>query len=218
FAACLALAMAAGIEPPTGVELASAAAAVAVGKRGTATCTVDELLATVSGGPVAPDREALARRVALEKRRGRRIVFTNGCFDILHSGHVAYLEQARALGDVLVVAVNGDESVRRLKGPGRPVNALPDRLEVLSALASVDYVVSFDEDSPQALIEALRPDVVAKGGDYSEETLPEAELVRGMGGEVRILPFVADRSTTRIIERIGARHEPTPAGVGPGAS
>jgi D-beta-D-heptose 7-phosphate kinase/D-beta-D-heptose 1-phosphate adenosyltransferase len=144
----------------------------------------------------------LARRLGEHRRRGRRVVFTNGCFDVLHRGHVGYLNQAKRLGDVLVVAVNSDESVRRLKGPDRPVNPVADRVAVLAALSCVDHVVVFDEDSPTGLIELARPDVYVKGGDYRPDLIPEASLVRRLGGEVRVLDYLYDRSTTRIIERI----------------
>jgi rfaE bifunctional protein nucleotidyltransferase chain/domain len=137
------------------------------------------------------------------------VVFTNGCFDVLHRGHVGYLAQARQLGDMLIVAVNSDASVRRLKGPHRPVNAVEDRVAVLAALWCVDLVVVFDEDSPVELIEAVRPDVYVKGGDYNLDLLPEAPLVRRLGGEVRTLDYVPDRSTSAIIDRIRAR-EPLP--------
>jgi D-beta-D-heptose 7-phosphate kinase / D-beta-D-heptose 1-phosphate adenosyltransferase len=131
-------------------------------------------------------------------------VFTNGCFDILHRGHVTYLSRAKALGDVLVVAVNTDASVRRLKGASRPINPLEDRLEVLAALSCVDHVVAFDADSPVELLRAARPDVYVKGGDYTRATLPEAPLVESLGGAVTILEYLEDRSTTGIIQRITA--------------
>jgi rfaE bifunctional protein nucleotidyltransferase chain/domain len=130
-----------------------------------------------------------------------RVVFTNGCFDVLHRGHVEYLAAARALGDRLVVAVNDDDSVRRLKGPSRPVNPVEDRVVVLAALESVDHVVVFGADTPVRLIERLRPEVYVKGGDYRTETLPEAPVVRSYGGEVHILPFLDGRSTTAILAR-----------------
>jgi rfaE bifunctional protein nucleotidyltransferase chain/domain len=133
------------------------------------------------------------------------VVFTNGCFDVLHRGHVRYLDQARGLGDVLVVAVNSDDSVRRLKGADRPVNPVEDRVAVLAALACVDHVVVFEEDSPAALIETVRPDVYVKGGDYPPEMVPEAPLVRRLGGQVRTLGYVPDRSTSAIIDRIRAQ-------------
>lgn len=203
-AATLALALASGSSPVEAVELASVAASVAVAKPWTATCATDELRAALAGTKRSSSVQELRRRLDLERALGRRIVFTNGCFDILHPGHVDYLNRAKALGDVLVVAVNGDASVRRLKGEHRPVNTLGDRMEVLAGLACVDHLVAFDEDTPHEVIRAVRPDVVTKGGDYDEQTLPEAALVRELGGEVRILPFVPNRSTSQIIERIGA--------------
>jgi D-beta-D-heptose 7-phosphate kinase/D-beta-D-heptose 1-phosphate adenosyltransferase len=203
FLAALGLALAAGAETPAAADLASAAAAVVVGKDGTATCSAEELRAHVSAEakPVAHARE-LAGRLATYRRQGRRIVLTNGCFDILHRGHVSYLSRAKALGDVLIVGVNSDDSIRRLKGPTRPINGLHDRVEVLAALSCVDHVVPFDEDTPCELVRAVRPDVFVKGGDYTLDRLPEAAVVEELGGVARILPFVADRSTTDIIDRI----------------
>src|SRR6058998_159591 len=119
---------------------------------------------------------------------GRRIVFTNGCFDILHRGHITYLNRAKALGDVLIVGVNSDDSIHRLKGPGRPINTLEDRAQVLAALSSVDHIVAFDADTPIELIRAIRPDIFVKGGDYTRDRLPEASLVEELGGTVQILP------------------------------
>ena len=134
--------------------------------------------------------------------RDERLVFTNGCFDILHRGHVDYLTAARSLGDALVVAVNSDASVRRLKGKGRPLVAQEDRVLVLAALRSVDAVTIFDEDTPRELLAALLPDVLVKGGDYhADEVVGRAE-VEAAGGQVVILPFVAGRSTTAILEKI----------------
>jgi D-beta-D-heptose 7-phosphate kinase / D-beta-D-heptose 1-phosphate adenosyltransferase len=144
----------------------------------------------------------LVTAVAAHRAAGRRIVFTNGCFDVLHRGHVQYLEQAGRLGDVLIVAVNSDDSVRRLKGPERPLNPVEDRAAVLAALSCVDHVVVFSDDTPVDLICLVRPDVYVKGGDYRPEALPEAPLVRALGGEVRILDHVPDRSTSRLISRI----------------
>jgi D-beta-D-heptose 7-phosphate kinase/D-beta-D-heptose 1-phosphate adenosyltransferase len=202
FVATLALALASGVGTPEAAELASTAAAVVVDKPGTATCSADDLIGALSvGGKRLDGIEAMARQAAAYRAQGRRIVFTNGCFDILHRGHVTYLDRAKGLGDVLIVAVNSDDSVRRLKGPGRPINSLDDRIMVLEALSSVDHVVPFDTDTPEPLIEAVRPDVFAKGGDYSRGTLPEAGLVERLGGEVQILPLVDDRSTTGIIHR-----------------
>lgn len=149
------------------------------------------------------------------RQKRLRIVLTSGCFDILHRGHADCLAAARRLGDVLVVGVNDDDSIRRLKGPGRPINKLADRMGLLAALAGVDHVVAFGEDTPHRLIEAVRPDVFVKGGDYTRATLPEAELVERLGGTVEIIPFAFDRSTTRIIEHVCRAYGPQPEGAGP---
>ena len=146
------------------------------------------------------ERDELLRR--LGRPRTGRLVFTNGVFDILHRGHVDYLYAARALGDALVVAVNDDDSVRRLKGPERPVVPLADRMFVLAGLGCVDAVTAFGEDTPRELIAALLPDVLVKGGDYRPDAVVGAREVRDAGGEVRILPFVEGRSTTGIIRRM----------------
>jgi rfaE bifunctional protein nucleotidyltransferase chain/domain/rfaE bifunctional protein kinase chain/domain len=197
------LALLAGSAPQLAAEVAQLAATAATRVPGTAVC---DLAALGAAAGAAEQRvvvaEALARKVAEHRRHGRRIVFTNGCFDVLHRGHVGYLNQAKRLGDVLVVAVNSDESVRRLKGPDRPVNPEADRVAVLAALSCVDHVVLFDADSPGELLAAVRPDVYVKGGDYRPELIPEAPLVRRLGGEVRVLDYLYDRSTSKIIERI----------------
>jgi len=204
FIAALALALAAGASTTAAAEVASAAAAIVVEKPGTSACSDAELRERLLGeGKVIHDEARLAARLALYREQGVRLVFTNGCFDILHSGHVAYLNRAKALGDVLIVGVNSDASVARLKGAGRPINGLEDRVQVLAALSSVDHVVPFEEDTPSELLRTIRPEVFVKGGDYTYETLPEASLVTSLGGTVRILPYIEDRSTTRIIERIG---------------
>ena len=199
FAATLA---AGGVTSPA-AELASAAAGVVVAKEHTATCTAAELLDVLTDDDrpnVALHR--LADNAGFYRRQGRRIVLTNGSFDILQRGHITYLRRAKMLGDVLIVGVNSDESIRRLKGPTRPINCLDDRLRVLEALSCVDHVVVFGEETPHELVRAIRPDVFVKGGDYTRETLPEATLVEQFGGRVEILPFVAARSTTRLIDRI----------------
>ncbi len=203
FVSALALALAAGGESPACAELASAAAAVVVEQDGTVACTQQALREHLSmDEKYISNLDRLLARLDLHRQQGHRVVFTNGCFDILHRGHVTYLSRAKALGDVLVVGVNGDESVRRLKGEERPINSLEDRAQVLAALSCVDYIVSFNEDTPEHLVRAIRPDVFTKGGDYTRETLPEAALVESLGGRVEILPYLGDRSTTRIIERI----------------
>lgn len=141
---------------------------------------------------------------ALNLRQGKRLVFTNGVFDILHAGHVTYLAQARQLGDLLIVGLNSDASVRGLgKGPDRPVNCEEDRVAVLEALRAVDGVLVFEDATPEGLIEALKPEVHVKGGDYDPEQMPETPLVRSYGGEVVILPLLAGRSTTGILGRLG---------------
>jgi D-beta-D-heptose 7-phosphate kinase/D-beta-D-heptose 1-phosphate adenosyltransferase len=147
-------------------------------------------------------RRTLIARVRALQRAGRTVVFTNGCFDLLHLGHVRYLEAARKLGDVLVVGVNSDASVRRLKGPQRPLVGEKDRAQVLAALAAVDWVTIFSEDTPYELIAALRPDVLVKGGDWQVADIVGADLVRAYGGRVRSLPYLPGYSTTALVRRI----------------
>jgi rfaE bifunctional protein nucleotidyltransferase chain/domain/rfaE bifunctional protein kinase chain/domain len=200
FTAGLAAALAIGTGLADAAAFAQCAADVVVSRPETCCCTVDDLALGCRG--MIESRELLGAIVAAQRRLGRRIVFTNGVFDILHRGHASYLAEARAAGDLLVVAVNADESVRRLKGPQRPINSERDRAEVLAQLASVDLVTVFAEDTPSALINELQPDVYVKGGDYSEAMLAEAELVRGYGGEVRLSGYVSDHSTTELVERI----------------
>jgi D-beta-D-heptose 7-phosphate kinase/D-beta-D-heptose 1-phosphate adenosyltransferase len=212
----LALALASGADSAAAAEIAAAAAAVVVAKDGTACCTAHELKARLAGHKHDDfGLEALLPRLVERRSRGQRIVLTNGCFDIIHRGHITYLNQARALGDLLVVGVNSDESIRRLKGPERPINTLEDRIQVLAALNCVDHVVPFEEDTPHRLVKAIRPHIFVKGGDYTRDRLPEAALVEELGGRVEILPLVRDRSTTRIISRIRATEtiEPEVAAV-----
>jgi D-beta-D-heptose 7-phosphate kinase/D-beta-D-heptose 1-phosphate adenosyltransferase len=144
----------------------------------------------------------LVRRI---RGRGGRVVATGGCFDLIHAGHISTLQAARALGDCLVVCLNSDDSVRRLKGSDRPLVRQEERAAVLRALRCVDAVVVFDEDTPEAVLERLRPDVWAKGGDYALDELPEARVLARWGGETAILPFVEDRSTTRLLEEAAGR-------------
>lgn len=205
FTCALTLALAAGADTPTAAEVAAAAANVTVQAAGTTVCTAAELQAYVTAGDTyLHDMRDVVARLAVYRRQGRRIVLTNGCFDILHRGHVLFLNQAKALGDVLVVGINTDASVRCLKGPARPINTLEDRVQVLAALSCVDSIVAFDELTPCNLIEMVRPDVFVKGGDYTREQLPEAPLVEQLGGIVHILPYVEREGTTRIIQRIRA--------------
>ena len=148
------------------------------------------------------ERDELASVLADLRAEGKRVVFTNGCFDILHAGHCTYLELARGAGDLLVVALNSDESVRQLKGDGRPIVPLSERMEVLSAFEFVDYVTSFDELDPLAIIMELKPDVLIKGSDWSIDRVIGREFVEANGGEVRTIPVVEGLSSTDIIDRI----------------
>jgi len=206
----LAAALAAGEELPQAVGLANLAAGIVVGKLGTAAISAPELRRAVQRSE-GSERGVLTLeqlQLAIEDARahGEKIVFTNGCFDILHAGHVTYLEQARAQGDRLIVAVNDDASVTRLKGPGRPINSVDRRMAVLAGLGAVDWVIPFSENTPERLLEQVRPDVLVKGGDYkSVEEVVGAQIVQGYGGEVRILGLVENSSTTAIVERIRNR-------------
>lgn len=203
FVAALTLARACRLPLTTGLDLAQAAADVVVHRFGTSVCSTADLAAHLgSFAEAALTPEDLLARLSAERAAGRRIVLTNGCFDVLHRGHTSYLNQAKQLGDVLVVALNGDESVRRLKGPGRPINPVADRAGVLAALSCVDYVTVFDTDTPIPLIEALRPDIYAKGGDYTPQMLEETPVVEASGGQVRILDYVPEHSTTAVVRRI----------------
>jgi D-beta-D-heptose 7-phosphate kinase/D-beta-D-heptose 1-phosphate adenosyltransferase len=156
------------------------------------------------GGTKVWAREALARELDHRRRLGQRVAFTNGCFDVLHAGHVQYLQEARAQADLLVVGLNSDASVRALKGPSRPVNPAEARAQVLAALEAVDYLTVFDEDTPFELIRALRPDVLVKGADYRPDEVVGAELVASYGGRVHLAPLREGYSTTRLLQRLGA--------------
>lgn len=211
FVAALTLARSAGLALPVAAQLAQAAADVVVRRFGTSVCTTEDLVEQLGHrGDAALGAEELLRRVELDRAAGRSIVVTNGCFDVLHRGHTTYLNQAAQLGDVLVVAINSDESVRRLKGPDRPINSTADRASVLAALSCVDYVTVFDSDTPIPLLERLRPEVYAKGGDYTPDMLEETAVVERYGGQVRIMDYVSAQSTTAVVERIRA-------GAGPSA-
>jgi D-beta-D-heptose 7-phosphate kinase/D-beta-D-heptose 1-phosphate adenosyltransferase len=204
--ATLAAAVASGQSLATAAALANLAAGLVVRKIGVATVTPGELSAALhqrgQGGRGLVDPDTLLALVAESHDRKERVIMTNGCFDVLHAGHVAYLEEAKSLGDRLIVAVNDDASVRRLKGESRPVNALEDRMLVLAGLAAVDWVVPFSGDTPAQLIEAVLPDVLVKGGDYKPEEIAGAKEVLQNGGEVRVLAFRDGHSSSRIIDRL----------------
>jgi len=208
----LAAALAAGQSLSLATALANEAAGIAVAKLGAVAVTVDELrLAIAPQGAIEAgfalgvvDEDALAALVQRLRAQGERVVMTNGCFDILHAGHVGYLEQARRLGDRLIVAVNDDASVAALKGEGRPINSLAQRMTVLAALQSVDWVVPFSESTPERLICHLLPDLLVKGGDYRPEQIAGYDCVTAAGGEVRVLDFAEGCSTSAIIEAIRA--------------
>jgi D-beta-D-heptose 7-phosphate kinase / D-beta-D-heptose 1-phosphate adenosyltransferase len=202
----LGAALAAGVDLPEAVALSNIAAGLAVSRVGTVAVSGPELRREVQRDS-GSDRgvmssEQLALAVADAKAHGEKVVFTNGCFDIIHAGHVGYLSDALQCGDRLIVAINDDDSVRRLKGEGRPINPVERRMAVLSGLESVDWVVSFEEDTPEALLEAIKPDFLIKGGDYGIEEVVGADIVTGYGGEVKVLAFLDNCSTSAIVEKI----------------
>jgi D-beta-D-heptose 7-phosphate kinase/D-beta-D-heptose 1-phosphate adenosyltransferase len=204
--ATLAAAIAAGQPMAEAVALSNVAAGIVVGKLGTASVSGPELRQAVNRmrglGRGSVSEEQLLMALEDARAAGEKIVFTNGCFDILHAGHVGYLAQARALGDRLVLAVNGDASVKRLKGEGRPVNTLERRMAVLAGLEAVDWVVSFDDDTPNALLRKVRPDILVKGGDYTIDGVVGGDFVKSYGGEVKVLSHLESVSTTAIVNAI----------------
>jgi D-beta-D-heptose 7-phosphate kinase/D-beta-D-heptose 1-phosphate adenosyltransferase len=211
--AAIGAALASGAPIEQAIELAILASGIVVGKVGAAAVSPAELIdAEVAQHFIAHESkiaplDAVLACVAHWRGSGLRIGFTNGCFDILHRGHVAYLVEARKACDRLIVAVNTDASVRALKGDGRPVNDLEGRALVLAGLASIDLVTPFEADTPIALIEAIRPDVLAKGADYTVETVVGADFVQSYGGEVKLIPLVEGYSTTAAIEKLAAKAE-----------
>lgn len=208
--AVLGAALAARVDLAQAVALANLAASIVVTKLGTATVSVPELegmlKSSISGaGSYAKgmvNEDQLLSLVQQARSEGKKIVFTNGCFDILHAGHVAYLQQAKELGDCLIVAINSDESVTRLKGPGRPINQVEQRMLVLAGLGVVDWVVSFTDDTPERLLKRLKPEILVKGGDYNLDEVVGAEIVHSYGGDVKVLRVVSDISTSIIIKRM----------------
>ena len=205
-AAVLGVMMALGEDFDTSVMIANVAASIVVAKSGTALATAPEIQRELIEGLHVDrgvmDHEALKEQVSVARSQGEKIVFTNGCFDILHAGHITYLEEARRLGDRLIVAVNSDSSVTALKGEGRPVNNINARMRVLSGLTAVDWVVPFAEETPETLLRALQPDLLVKGGDYGISGVVGADIVLGYGGEVKVLSLVEGVSTTHILEKV----------------
>ncbi|MEM7310054.1 MAG: D-glycero-beta-D-manno-heptose-7-phosphate kinase [Planctomycetota bacterium] len=201
----LALGLAGGLPLADSVALANHAAGIVVGRRGAAAVTPDELRGALNPqaetGKVLERGETLASQIAAWRSQGKRIAFTNGCFDVLHAGHVDYLRFARGKGDVLIVGVNDDASVRRLKGETRPVNPIGDRMVVLAALEMVDAVVAFGEDTPKEIVEEVTPDALIKGEDWRDKGVVGREWVEQHGGQVHLAPLVPGRSTTSILER-----------------
>ena len=205
--AVLGLALACGRDYADAAQLANVAAGIAVGKVGTSTVSPAEIIDAVGHGhrdseTKIKNLDVLAAIVETEKAKGKKVVFTNGCFDLLHAGHVKYLQKARSFGDLLVLGLNSDASVRRLKGDKRPLINEAERGHILSALDCVDYVVIFHEDTPLKLIETLKPAVLVKGGDYTPDSVVGKEIVESYGGRVELVEFVDGKSTTNIIEKI----------------
>lgn len=203
--AVLAASIASNIPLEIAILLANTAAGLVVEKLGTATITTDEINKNLNGKGnllAISDKNKALEIINKAKDRGERIIMTNGCFDIIHTGHVRYLSRAKSLGNFLVIAVNDDDSVKRLKGSDRPINSLENRVTVLSALASVNLIVPFGEDTPEKLIRFLKPDTLVKGGDYKEEQIAGAKSVRKSGGDVIIIPLEEGYSTSRILEKM----------------
>ena len=205
--AYLAACLANGINIKESMRIANIASGIEVGKVGTSQVSIEEINSfavndhVVDGGSnktlVRTDAKSLKTRLI-----GKKTVFTNGCFDILHVGHVRCLNEARKLGDILIVAVNSDASVKRLKGDTRPINALSDRMEVLAALACVDYIIPFEDDTPYELIADVQPDILVKGGDYRPEEVVGKDIVEAIGGQVIIIPYVRGKSTSIILNHL----------------
>src|SRR6185312_10718702 len=188
-------------------HIANAAASVTVGRIGTVSVEPDEIAGVLTGGQPRKifDRKSLATRVQRWRSEGKKIVFTNGCFDLLHAGHLSLLHEAAQYGDVLVLGVNSDVSVGHLKGPSRPLIPESERAAMLAALSCIDAVTIFGEDTPLELLRSIRPDVLVKGQDYSVDQVVGRDLVESAGGRVVLVPLVPERSTTDLIDRIASR-------------
>jgi rfaE bifunctional protein nucleotidyltransferase chain/domain len=202
FLAAFALSLGGGATPQVAARLGVEAATLAVARAGTSPVDARELLQRLPEETEGESEESLTESLARMRRSGGKVVFTNGCFDLLHRGHLFLLREARKLGDMLVVGVNSDASARRVKGPGRPVTPEEDRIELLAELPCVDHVLLFDEDTPEALIRRIKPDLHVKGGDYAGDLLIEESVVKEFGGEVVVLPLLPGRSASATIQRI----------------
>ena len=200
--ASIAAALSTGFDISSAVKLANVAAGIVVGKSGTATASLSEIEPHFSTEDVLFSLNQVQKNSSLLKENNKKVVFTNGCFDILHAGHVHYLEQAKKMGDVLVVGLNSDSSVKKLKGKNRPINNLTHRAKVLSSLSCVDKIVSFTDETPIKLIKAIKPDVLVKGGDYKIKEVVGYKDVGSWGGEVKIIPLVPGLSTTSVIKKM----------------
>lgn len=204
--ATLAAALVAGVELDVAVAMSNVAAGIVISKLGTSSVSAPELRQAWHAqhgsdtGVVSPDR--LQQVVSAAKARGEKVVFTNGCFDIIHAGHAGYLEEAKKLGHRLIVAINSDASVKRLKGEARPINPVERRMIVLAAMGAVDWVTWFDGDTPESLLASIEPDILVKGGDYGIDGVVGADIVKAYGGEVKVLSFLDDCSTTAIVNKI----------------
>jgi len=201
------ISLACGLTFELAARLANVAAGIAVGKVGTSTVSAEEIVGSIrlehqDSDIKIKNLDALASCIEEEKRKGKRVAFTNGCFDLLHVGHVKYLQKARTYGDLLILGLNSDASIRRLKGEKRPLIDQHERAHILAALDCIDYVVIFDEDTPIRLLETLRPDVLVKGGDYTPDRVVGKDLVESYGGRIELVEFVDGKSTTNIIEKI----------------
>jgi len=200
--ASVAAALSTGFDMTSAVKLANVAAGIVVGKSGTATASISEIEPHFTGEDLVFSLKDAKKHSTMLRKNGKKVVFTNGCFDILHAGHVHYLEQAKKLGDELVVGLNSDSSVKTLKGASRPVNNLEQRARVLSSLQCVDKIVSFTDETPIKLIKEIKPDILVKGGDYKVKDVVGRKEIKSWGGEVKIIPLVPGLSTTNIIKKL----------------
>ena len=208
--ATLAVTLAAGCDYKTAVEISNIAGGIEVEKFGVATVTIEEIVNEIisenrgKGGKIRPV-ESLVTELDWHRRQKEKIVFTNGCFDVLHRGHIEFLKFCKSHGDIVVVGLNSDSSVKKIKGPGRPINNQHDRAAVLAALETVDYVTIFDEPNPLNLIKKVKPDVLVKGQDWAEKGVIGREFVESIGGKVVLAPLVEGKSSTKIIEKMKAQ-------------